>query len=342
MNSYQTLFNLTNETTDSFSLSTGASADYILKCVDSTGLAAWVDPATIAVSSIKGTANEILVNGTYGSKQTGDITLTLPSSIDVSTLPNVSTIGTSGTVSILNKLLVGTSYSPLPYTALFTSSSATAIWIDAPVSTISNVIWSKNGTAIWQNYVPAYTNDIRWFNVYNNDAMTLTAEGELTVSSVNATITKASQPNITTLGGLTSIQGQTISSNVWQYVATMDQNVSTTSKPAFNNVTINNVTPSQDGITINYTASAPAKGLISFKTGGLHRWQWMTSGTENGGNAGSNLYLQYYDDSGTLIDNLLSLNRSTGSATFSSDLTLNGHFNISSVSYTHLTLPTKA
>jgi hypothetical protein len=54
------------------------------------------------VSSVSGTANEIFANGTYGSPQTGAVTLTLPQPIGTSSNVQFGNIAGSGTISSAN------------------------------------------------------------------------------------------------------------------------------------------------------------------------------------------------------------------------------------------------
>lgn len=68
-----------------FKLSTGAAAGYVLTS-DALGVGTWTATGTI-VNSIQGTANQILVNATSGTPQTGAITLTLPQSIATTSTP---------------------------------------------------------------------------------------------------------------------------------------------------------------------------------------------------------------------------------------------------------------
>ena len=64
----------------SLQITGGASNNYVLKS-DSSGNASWAALSGLGVSSITGTANQVLVNATTGSPQIGAVTLTLPQSI---------------------------------------------------------------------------------------------------------------------------------------------------------------------------------------------------------------------------------------------------------------------
>ncbi len=53
----------------------------------------WVDSTTLAVTTLTGTANQVLVNGTSGSGQTGNITLTTPQNIHTGATPQFAGLG---------------------------------------------------------------------------------------------------------------------------------------------------------------------------------------------------------------------------------------------------------
>jgi hypothetical protein len=125
----------------------------------------------------------------------------------ISTLAGVTSIGTSGTVSILNKLSVGTTSPAASATGYITSSGNTELWINSGATTLANLVFGKSGVSTWQNYVnnSEGTNPIlRWyFNA--GDVMTLSTNGLLVVANVAARINTAAQPNITSLGTLSSL-----------------------------------------------------------------------------------------------------------------------------------------
>lgn len=131
-------------------------------------------------------------------------TLSTASQPNVTTLAGVTSIGNSGNIALLNTVSIGTA-SPASGAELYvTSSSNTESWVNAPAASLSNRIWSKDGVAVWQNYIPANSTEIRWF-ANSADRMTLTSGGALTVSSITGTIITASQTNITSVGTLTGL-----------------------------------------------------------------------------------------------------------------------------------------
>lgn len=71
-------------------------------------------------------------------------------------------------------------------------------------------------------------------------------------------------------------------------------------------------------------AAATARSLW-LRTAGSNRWRFYANTTaESGGNAGSNFAITSYDDSGTLIGNVLSVSRSTRVVDFSQTPTVGG------------------
>ena len=78
-----------------FELTTGASSGYVLVS-DVSGNGSWSAISSVGVSSITGTANEVLVNSTTGSPQIGAITLTLPQQIATSSSPTFAGLNLSG------------------------------------------------------------------------------------------------------------------------------------------------------------------------------------------------------------------------------------------------------
>lgn len=61
--------------------------------------------------------------------------------------------------------------------------------------------------------------------------------------------------------------------------------------------------------------SAAASVYLKFQTSGSNRWLWGKDGTETGSNAGSNLYLHRYTDTGAYAGTVMVCNRSDGAVT---------------------------
>lgn len=102
MSYYKSLFNLSAGDFDTFQLPNGANIDYILTCVDTEGTAEWRDIGTLGVTSITGTANQVLANGTTGTEQKGDVILTLPQDIGTTSSPTFSNLIISNLISSIN------------------------------------------------------------------------------------------------------------------------------------------------------------------------------------------------------------------------------------------------
>jgi hypothetical protein len=80
------------------------------------------------------------------------------------------------------------------------------------------------------------------------------------------------------------------------------------------------------GGAFNVDGAAGAGRSMYFKTAGSNRWELTTSSTAEGGsNAGSNLLLNRYDDTGTWIDSPFSITRSTGVLALSQRPTFGGY-----------------
>lgn len=70
-------------------------------------------------------------------------------------------------------------------------------------------------------------------------------------------------------------------------------------------------------IEYDVNGAAATERTVVFKTGGVKRWDvTATSDAESGGNAGSNLSIRAYDDSGTLLGSNFTMNRPDGEVTF--------------------------
>ena len=70
----------------------------------------------------------------------------------------------------------------------------------------------------------------------------------------------------------------------------------------------------------NLDADVSVAKSISFRSDNSARINLEVSGTESGSNAGANFYIRRYSDAGALIDTPLTITRSTGAATFSTQL----------------------
>jgi len=72
----------------------------------------------------------------------------------------------------------------------------------------------------------------------------------------------------------------------------------------------------------NLDANVSIAKSLSFRSDNSARFNIEVSGTESGSNAGANLFVRRYSDAGSLIDTPLTIERSTGIATFSSTVVI--------------------
>jgi hypothetical protein len=77
-------------------------------------------------------------------------------------------------------------------------------------------------------------------NLTGNVTGNLTGNVTGNVTGTSSTVTNATQSSITTLPNIISIQGQSLSSSVWPYVSSLNQNLSTSSSPVFNSLSLSN------------------------------------------------------------------------------------------------------
>jgi hypothetical protein len=237
MSSFVSLFNSSVGDFDQLFLRTDPTPGYVLECTDIDGAAKWSNLSTLVVSSIRGTADQVLVNGTTGTDETGDITLTLPQSVATSSSPS------------------------------------------------------------FQN---------------------LSVASNLTATTINGLISTSSQPDITELDGLAIIQGQSISPSVWQYVDSLNQNLSTVSSVNFNQITcgqINSTNIVANGpISINSAYVPGGVNYLSFRNAGAGRWVQGMINPELGGSSGSDYNIWSLSDS-NVLNSALTITRSNQAVT---------------------------
>lgn len=67
------------------------------------------------------------------------------------------------------------------------------------------------------------------------------------------------------------------------------------------------------GVALNISGAAGTNRSLVWETGVTSRWGWLTNAAaESGGNAGSNFFLQSFNDAGALLNNVMAITRSTG------------------------------
>lgn len=109
-----------------------AGESALVTCILITGTSAisWnalVQSATGGVTSLTGTANQVLVNGTSGSAQTGSLTLTLPQSIGTSSSPTFTGLNLSSTINGVTGIYNSTGLLPI---LSFTSNAGAVNYIN--------------------------------------------------------------------------------------------------------------------------------------------------------------------------------------------------------------------
>lgn len=190
MSSYQSLFNESTGSFNNMSFSTGAQTGYFLTSADEYGTFQWSDLTNVAVESIQGTANQVLVNGTSGTPQTGNITLTLPQSIATTSSPTFVNVISNLTGNVLGNLTGNV------------TGNLTGTILTAAQPNITSV-GTLTGLALGGN-LDMGNQDIIGCDVITaanyNGGVTGNVLGDLT-----GYVLQAAQPFITSLGTLTSL-----------------------------------------------------------------------------------------------------------------------------------------
>jgi hypothetical protein len=184
-----------------------ANTTLVATCVLTTGTSAssWdviYNGATSSpVTSITGTANQVLVNGTTGIPQTSDITLTLPQPINTTSSPTFAGLTTTGTTLLNSATAVGGS-DPVQVVGNL-SLGATASSTTGVLRFISGGSFNAIQSGLTASGGSAAT---LYFTDYgqNNIWMRLTSTGRLTIGSATATdmfnVGTAAQFRVTSLG----------------------------------------------------------------------------------------------------------------------------------------------
>lgn len=114
----------------------------------------WVQLSTLTATTITGTANQVLVNGTSGSGQTGPVTLTLPQNIDTGATPTFA--GINAAVGLFSSVevsdLVILPGNPNVGGSSFTFySSINRAYLGISTSTDGIIVGSVLGDGVWRN-----------------------------------------------------------------------------------------------------------------------------------------------------------------------------------------------
>lgn len=128
--------------TNTIKITTGASNGYFLTS-DASGNASWTNSTGVAVTSLTGTANQVLVNGTSGSATTGAITLTTPQSIGTGSSPTFNGLTLTNPLTLANG---GTSANLAASNGGILYSTASAVAILGGTATASKMLLSGSST----------------------------------------------------------------------------------------------------------------------------------------------------------------------------------------------------
>lgn len=241
-------------------------------------------PATgLTVSSGAGTLNQSVANG--ASPTFGTVTATtLTGTLSTVSQPNVTTmaglVSVQGqTVTLSGALTVssgaGTLNQSVASGASPTFGTVTATTLAGTLSTVSQ---PNVTTMLGLTSIQGQTVTLSGALTVSSGAGTLNqsvangaspAFGTVTATNLGGTLTTASQPNVTTMVGLTSIQGQTVTLsgalNVSSGAGTLNQSVSTTGTPSFASVTIPNSSSSTTPL-LSITQSSTGDAAVKFVT----------------------------------------------------------------------------
>jgi hypothetical protein len=215
--------------TNNLQMSSGASNNYIMKS-DASGNASWADPSTISATSITGTANQVLVNGTSATPTSGAITLTLPQSIATTSAPTFAGATLTSTLTSRDIIPLNSTYSLgsalIPYANIYgniTTTTQNSITIMTGLTTFTTTNLKLNST-------PAI-----------NYVMRSSADGTASWVAVSSLIVAGT--------GIVS----TPSSNV--ITLSTAQNIATSASPTFAGATLTSTLTSRDIIPLNSTYS---------------------------------------------------------------------------------------
>lgn len=245
-----------NVVAEAFQLPTGAVSGYVLAS-DAKGNAYWVNVSVVGGTTLAGTANEVLVNGTSGTPQTGAMVLTTPQSI-----------GTGSDVTFRSLKLS----SLIPDKLIYVDSSnellsATDItdWIFGTANEII-ITDGKDGTITISTPQPIATSSDVTFN-----NLTLGAKTASRLLSTNG----SKQLTSTNLASwVTGTANQVIRTDNGDGTITLStpQDIATTSGPTFTSLTLVNPLAVASGGTGRATATAKTIPYID----GSGNWQFFT------------------------------------------------------------------
>lgn len=222
----------------SVQLSTDPHVGWVMTCTDVRGTAAWQPVSGTSVSSVEGTVNQVLVNGTSGTPQLGDIVLTLPQDISATSSPSFAGI----TITSLSS-------TGIPYVS-------TGGGIGSLVTIGSNLVLNTSTLSV--SLTPTFTNITTGLTkLVGTGSVTLSLPTSVGTSGYVLTSAGAGSPMVwsdpSLLTGVSSITGTSDqilangSATVPQsgsVILTLPQSISTGSSPTFVGMTLTGVTAS--------------------------------------------------------------------------------------------------
>lgn len=237
-----------NGTTSAMSVLAAGTTGYVLRM--GAANPEWDSLASFGVTSITGTANQVLVNGTFGSAQIGVITLTTPQAIGTSSLVQFGSLGigysapSSGNLAVSGLSTFGTS----------TAASSTFITISTP-NTYNQGLLIGGNAAYRQTYISGGLHN----QDSSNNSVALYIDTNITYNNASNLYSQLIYPNFTPTGtsayisaGLIVLSGSV--SNVTNAYGVYIQNpAGGTNKTALYT----------DNLSIGYTGTTPpTNGMI--------------------------------------------------------------------------------
>jgi hypothetical protein len=251
--------------------------DYVLTTV--AGVPAWAALPSSGVSSLTGTADQVLVGGTSGSPQAGALTLTLPQSIGTTSSPTFAGLtldtfsgllrATSGVIAGgASVSLTGEVTGTLPILnggTNLTSSGATgnllvsdgSAWSSAAMSGDATI--ASTGAITLKNTGTAGT----YGSASAVPVLTTDAQGRVTSATNTSISITASQVSNLSTSAVTSLTGTTdqvnVSSSTGSVTLSLPQSIASTSSPTFAGL----------NLTAALTAANGGTGQSSYAIGDL-------------------------------------------------------------------------
>lgn len=218
---------------------------------------------------------------------------------------NGSGLAVNANLSVTNTASFGTTASPAQMNFGNNTATSAAFWIAGAVGAGRQIVWTSAGARRWiigmgAGTEPGSNGGGDWFlQRWADDG---------TTSLGNAVLVTRSTGAVTLSGALTAPGTVTTG------------NLSAGPLGAVNSYsTFGNATTPNNQLSLNGAAGVN-RGLM-WMSATVSRWQFVVNGAEGGANAGGNMNLIRYDDSGTNIGNSLTFTRSTGLGTVAGDPT---------------------